>query len=134
MVKHGSSGAPISDMFDRIAFRYDLLNRLLSFGQDVVWRKKVADHLPKTERLSLLDLAPGFKPFTRCMVCNRPLREVLPEKIRSKVPPEVLLNFHEFKECPECGRIYWQGGHYRKMMARWEKLLDGTKTAKKNGT
>ena len=46
-------------MFDRIAGRYDLLNRLLSFRQDVAWRKKVAALLPQKDQLAVLDLATG---------------------------------------------------------------------------
>ena len=46
-------------MFDRIALRYDLLNRSLSFGQDVIWRKKVVQHLKDTPNQSILDLATG---------------------------------------------------------------------------
>ncbi len=46
-------------MFDRIAHRYDLLNRSLSFGQDVVWRKRMKRYLPDREGLRLLDLATG---------------------------------------------------------------------------
>ena len=46
-------------MFDRIAHRYDLLNRLLSAGQDVVWRKKVGKFLPKKDKLHVLDVATG---------------------------------------------------------------------------
>ncbi len=46
-------------MFDRIAHRYDLLNRLLSMRQDVAWRKKLARHLPDYRPLYLLDLATG---------------------------------------------------------------------------
>ncbi len=46
-------------MFDRIANRYDLLNRLLSFRQDVAWRNKVVSLLPEKEYLSVLDLATG---------------------------------------------------------------------------
>lgn len=46
-------------MFDRIAHRYDLLNRLLSLRQDVAWRKKLARHLPDLSSLYLLDIATG---------------------------------------------------------------------------
>jgi demethylmenaquinone methyltransferase/2-methoxy-6-polyprenyl-1,4-benzoquinol methylase len=46
-------------MFDRIAPRYDLLNRLLSFRRDVSWRKKLARQLPATAELEVLDLATG---------------------------------------------------------------------------
>jgi len=49
----------VSKMFDRIAHRYDLLNRSLSMGQDVVWRKRVARHLPDRADIKLLDLATG---------------------------------------------------------------------------
>lgn len=46
-------------MFDRIAPRYDLLNRLLSFRQDVGWRNKVAEFLGPSSAQHLLDLATG---------------------------------------------------------------------------
>lgn len=46
-------------MFDRIARRYDLLNRLLSFGQDIRWRKKVGQFLANDDNQYILDLATG---------------------------------------------------------------------------
>jgi len=46
-------------MFDRIAYRYDLLNRLLSFRQDVLWRKRMCKELPPGDDLNVLDLATG---------------------------------------------------------------------------
>jgi demethylmenaquinone methyltransferase/2-methoxy-6-polyprenyl-1,4-benzoquinol methylase len=46
-------------MFDRIAHRYDVLNRSLSLGQDVLWRKRMRRHLPPGEQLRVLDLATG---------------------------------------------------------------------------
>ena len=46
-------------MFDRIAPRYDLLNRLLSGRRDVAWRRQVAALLPDRDRLEVLDIATG---------------------------------------------------------------------------
>jgi len=46
-------------MFDSIANRYDLLNRLLSFRRDVAWRKKAIKKLCIDENMLVLDLACG---------------------------------------------------------------------------
>ena len=46
-------------MFDRIYKRYDFINRLLSFGLDADWRKRLADFLPPLPQIELLDLATG---------------------------------------------------------------------------
>lgn len=46
-------------MFDNIARRYDLLNRLLSLGTDQAWRKKAIGMLPSGPGDVLLDVATG---------------------------------------------------------------------------
>ncbi len=45
-------------MFNTISSTYDWVNRILSLGQDLRWRKKIARFLPTTP-ISLLDLATG---------------------------------------------------------------------------
>jgi demethylmenaquinone methyltransferase/2-methoxy-6-polyprenyl-1,4-benzoquinol methylase len=49
----------VEQMFDNIAHRYDFLNRILSFGIDVGWRKKVVKMLAKTNAKLVLDMATG---------------------------------------------------------------------------
>ena len=46
-------------IFDEIASTYDLLNRILSFGIDIFWRKILVSSLPKKNNLKVLDLATG---------------------------------------------------------------------------
>ena len=46
-------------MFNAIAGRYDFLNRLLSLGQDVRWRRALKQFLPDTDKQTILDLATG---------------------------------------------------------------------------
>ena len=57
--RHSPSRQDVHRMFDRIARRYDILNRLLSFGQDILWRKKLAKILNKDKAETVLDLATG---------------------------------------------------------------------------
>ncbi len=46
-------------MFGRVAHRYDLLNHLLSFGTDVLWRRKAVRLIAPTEGERNLDLCSG---------------------------------------------------------------------------
>ncbi len=47
------------EMFNRIARRYDFINRMLSFGTDVSWRRKMALFLPPYHDQHILDIATG---------------------------------------------------------------------------
>lgn len=49
----------IESMFDSIAPRYDLLNRLLSGGIDQTWRRKVINTIKAYEPDTILDVATG---------------------------------------------------------------------------
>lgn len=74
-------------MFNRIADRYDLLNRLLSFKQDVVWRNLLIEQLATDKELVVADIATGTadvlldlikkRPNVRCAVGIDPARRML---------------------------------------------------------
>ncbi len=49
----------VEAMFDGIAPRYDLLNRLLSMGVDIRWRRKLVKLILKQKPTSILDVATG---------------------------------------------------------------------------
>ena len=49
----------VQGMFARIAHRYDLMNRLMTVGQDVRWRREVIRRAILKPRSSLLDLGAG---------------------------------------------------------------------------
>jgi demethylmenaquinone methyltransferase/2-methoxy-6-polyprenyl-1,4-benzoquinol methylase len=46
-------------LFNEIAPRYDLANRILSLNQDLAWRRKMLKELPNRRQLTVLDLATG---------------------------------------------------------------------------
>lgn len=49
----------VAEMFDRIAGRYDQMNRFLSARTDIGWRKKAIRRLKKSNPSSILDIATG---------------------------------------------------------------------------
>jgi demethylmenaquinone methyltransferase/2-methoxy-6-polyprenyl-1,4-benzoquinol methylase len=53
----------VEKMFDNIAFRYDFLNRFLSGGIDVIWRKKAIRQLRLLHPKNILDVATGTGDF-----------------------------------------------------------------------
>ncbi len=55
----------VQDMFARIARRYDLMNRLMTAGQDVRWRREVVRRAALPGRGQLLDLGTGTGDLAR---------------------------------------------------------------------
>jgi demethylmenaquinone methyltransferase/2-methoxy-6-polyprenyl-1,4-benzoquinol methylase len=54
-----SKKGQVTKMFDKIAPYYDYLNRFLSLGIDVLWRKKLIGMLKKNNPKRILDVATG---------------------------------------------------------------------------
>ena len=55
----GSKKAQVSHMFDEIAPRYDFMNRFLSAGIDIGWRRKAIRKFKKDQPQTILDIATG---------------------------------------------------------------------------
>jgi uncharacterized protein with PIN domain len=63
--------------------------------------------------------------FSRCPICNRRLAPLSHDEARGRVPPHVYRTQQEFRLCPECDRVYWQGSHWERMreiLADWQDL------------
>lgn len=51
--------AQVTEMFDNVSANYDLLNRVLTFGIDISWRKNVVALVKKGKAEKVLDIATG---------------------------------------------------------------------------
>lgn len=67
----------VQNMFTRIAKRYDLMNRLMTGGQDIQWRRRVIQitHLPQKARL--LDVGTGTGDLAREALSQFPQAKVI---------------------------------------------------------
>ncbi|HAE59651.1 MAG TPA: ubiquinone biosynthesis protein UbiE [Anaerolineae bacterium] len=66
----------VQDIFTRIAPRYDLMNRLMTGGQDVRWRKEVIRRAGLQQNASLLDLGSGTGDLAREALAQQPAARV----------------------------------------------------------
>lgn len=63
--------------------------------------------------------------FTRCLVCNMPLREATAAESETLVPESAREAGGPFLRCDGCGRTYWSGSHVRRMRDALARTFPG---------
>lgn len=58
-----------------------------------------------------------YRPFSRCLVCNTELAEA-DRAAWDSIPETARTYAQRLYWCVTCTRIYWEGGHVRRMRAR----------------
>lgn len=66
-----------------------------------------------------LHLAPRFP---RCSICNGLLEAVGRAEVGDIVPARSLVWAREFYRCQECGHVFWEGTHWRRIRAVRERI------------
>ena len=63
--------------------------------------------------------------FSICLECNAVCQAVDADEIKDKIFPYIIKTQDSFKRCPSCGRIYWQGSHYKDMVQKLKGIVKG---------
>lgn len=91
----------------------------------ITWGYWLRSQQPDEQLLEVIrryDLTPAFQPFTRCLSCNGPIHPVEKESVLEHLPHDTRTYFNEFYQCAACGKVYWKGSHYERMVQAIEGL------------
>jgi len=58
----------------------------------------------------------------RCMNCGGELVRVDKEKMRERIPPRTYLWLDEYFVCSQCGKLFWHGTHWRRIVGKLRAL------------
>jgi len=72
--KSESKKEQVATMFNNISKKYDFLNHFLSFGVDIIWRKKAIRLLKKKQPKQILDIATGTGDFAIAALKLNPIK------------------------------------------------------------
>ena len=61
---------------------------------------------------------------SRCPKCNGETTRVSGEEVLNRIPEWTSRFYDDFWVCDECGQIYWQGSH-------WRRIINTVKEARK---
>lgn len=56
-----------------------------------------------------------FPSKTLCPQCNGKLDEVFRELVNGKIHPQILKRHQIFWLCKKCGKVFWEGSHWKKI-------------------
>jgi demethylmenaquinone methyltransferase/2-methoxy-6-polyprenyl-1,4-benzoquinol methylase len=109
----------IAAMFDRIAPRYDLLNRLLSLGTDLSWRRRALEIARLEDGARALDVGTGTGDFALALLARSP---------RSATVTGVDISAGMLEVAKRRAAKAGLGGRYERLVASVESLpfADGT--------
>lgn len=77
------------------------------------------------KRFALSKSSSLLAPYRRCLRCNGLLEPVSKAEVSQLLASEplTLRYYDEFRKCASCGKIYWPGTHFQKLMARVKSLM-----------
>lgn len=61
--------------------------------------------------------------FRRCLMCNAELRRAAQTEIKTHAPENIRAAQTDFRFCPQCEKIYWNGSHTDRMRNQIEKIF-----------
>jgi uncharacterized protein with PIN domain len=105
---------------------------LLTRDTRLVQRRGVGEHLLIRENKPMAQLEEVIRVYppapdrilTRCIRCNTRLTASEKTDVRDEVPEYIYHTASGFGRCRQCGRVYWEGSHCRRMIETCRRYLN----------
>jgi uncharacterized protein with PIN domain len=114
--------AHLSSEEHRVALTRDialLKQKIIDWGY---WLRSQQPEEQLLEVVKRYALTPFFAPFSRCLSCNGLIHPVKKETVLESLPHGTKEYFDNFYQCRDCGKVYWKGSHYERMIRFIEEL------------
>lgn len=96
-----------------------LKNKLVTHG---FWIRSTDPQAQIRQVVIRLDLLSQIRPFSRCFLCNTPVKPIDKRLISAQLPEKTKRFYNNFTICPVCEKIYWSGSHYQRMLKKIEQI------------
>ena len=100
----------------------ELVQRATGLGVESV----LVEGTEEADKLAFLAERFGYKleidlRCSRCPKCNAELAAVAKDEVADEIPEATSRYYSEFWKCMGCGKVYWQGAHWKKIEKTLEK-------------
>ena len=100
----------------------ELIQRATALGVESI----LVEATEEADKLAFLAERFGFKleidlRRSRCPKCNAELEAVTKKEVVEDIPEATSHHYNEFWKCLGCGKVYWQGAHWKNIEKTLEK-------------
>ena len=86
------------------------------------WLHSVRPEEQACEVVRRFRLGCDIRRFARCPVCNSRIQPVEKEAVLPRLEPLTRKYYSDFFQCAGCGKIYWKGSHYDRIVGKLEQI------------
>jgi uncharacterized protein with PIN domain len=98
-----------------------LKNKRVTHGY---WLRSQHPPVQIKEVIRRFDLKKMINPFSRCLECNSILESIRKADIVGRLQYKTRKYYNEFRRCPQCERLYWEGSHFSKMKILIDNIIN----------
>ncbi len=87
------------------------------------WVRAVDPEQQVAEVVRRFQLEGSIRPFHRCLACNGLIHPVAKDRIEHRLEPKTRRYYDEFYQCDQCGKVYWKGPHFARLVEAVERMV-----------